>query len=145
MNELRHFKEKNNKLTEELQKRNAANQEVINANASLKQTLRNIKSKRSSMGGAMNDDVPLEIDNNKKNQGLHQSMDSSGQVGLSPNNARQLVNNPHKQTINELEKQIDCLKKGKDALVQKHLNYKVKSDRMIEKLSNSNTTANSKI
>ena len=30
-------------------------------------------------------------------------------------------------------------------MVQKHLNYKVKSDRMIEKLSNLNTTANTKI
>ena len=36
MNELRHFKEKNNKLIEELNKRGASMQEVINANSTLK-------------------------------------------------------------------------------------------------------------
>jgi predicted RNase H-like nuclease (RuvC/YqgF family) len=53
--------------------------------------------------------------------------------------------NGQKHTITEYETQLTSVKKTKDTLVQKHLNYKVKSDRTIEKLSNLLTTANSKI
>ena len=87
------------------------------------------------MGGNVaidDDDTPMDFDNKPK------------QTDLSPTQAK-LVTNPQKQTISELDKQIEALKKGKDSLVQKHLNYKVKTDRMIEKLSNLNTTANKKI
>ena len=110
---------------------------MINANATLKKQIRGMKSKQAVGNAIREDDVPMDFDNKPKQSS---NLDSTGQ---SPANAKGF--NPQKHTISELEKQIEVLKKSKDALVQKHLNYKVNSDRMIEKLSNLNTTANLKI
>ena len=102
----------------------------------LKKKLRSMKSKSQIKGGNFgDDDAPLDFETNNQKVG-------SITAGQSPQNK---VFNPQKLNIRDLEKELEMNKKSKESLVQKHLNYKVKSDRMIEKLSTLNSTANSKI
>ena len=53
--------------------------------------------------------------------------------------------NPGKSTINDLERQNQILRKAKDSLFQKHLNFKVKQTRIIDQHKKQLDQAHSRI
>ena len=132
MNQLRHVRDKNAKLNEQLAKKESSVIEMINVNANLKINIRNMKTKQAlggGRGGSIDvDDAPMDFDAN---------------MSKSPTSSP--IKNKQKLNITEFENQIEQMKKIKDQLVQKHLNYKIKSDRMIDKLSKEVSTSTSKI
>lgn len=106
MNELRHTKEKNLELQFAMKKQEKVSTELINANANLKKELRKIRNKRINLVGNFATELTHEQSGNK-----------------------------HDYTISELEQKLEANRKGRAALVNKHMNFKIKAERTIERLS----------
>lgn len=108
MNELRHTKEKNFELQFNIKKMDKVSTDLVNANANLKSQLRKLKNKRHTFIGnfAGKDDVL-----------------QNEQAGRQ------------RSVIHELEGNLESSKKGRLQLVNKHMNFKMKCERTIERLS----------